>query len=196
MRASMPPAYRYLLSLIEETGGLNDERLAWFYQRYIKAEQVKYIPELASVTKQLHYLGKIEKRGRYWCRPWHEPDYTLLRCLDVMMALADDALPKFVYKRETQTLTFFLPTGDAGGENVFCLYVVAAGKESYVSMLASAQMMPPGHSVLFLLEDAAQIQKLFCNKLFFVVCKGGDGRFEFIAGESLEETEHQLDGKD
>lgn len=195
MRASTPPAYRYLLSLVEEIGGLNDERLAWFYQRYIKAEQVKYAPELASVTKQLHYLGKIEKRGRYWCRPWHEPDYTLLRCLDVMMALADDDLPKFVYKRETQALTFFLPTGDDGGENIFCLYVVAAGKESYVSTLASAQMVPPGHTVLFLLEDTAQIQKLFCNKLFFVICKGGDGQFEFIAGspENMEQSTNRKD---
>lgn len=195
MRASMPPAYRYLLSLIEEAGGLNDERLAWFYQRHIKAEQVKHAPELASVTKQLHYLGKIEKRGRYWCRPWHEPDYTLLRCLDVMMALADDALPKFVYRRETQALTFFLPTGDDGGENVFLLYVVAGGQEAYVSTLASAQMLPPGHTVLFLLEDAAQIQKLFCNKLFFAVCKGGDGQFEFIAGIP-ENTEQSTNRKD
>ena len=88
MRASMPLTHQYLLNIVEEAGGLNEERLAWFYQRYIKSEQVKYTPELASVIKQLHYLGKIEKRGRYWCRPWHEPDYTLLRCLDVMMALA------------------------------------------------------------------------------------------------------------
>ena len=112
MKASMPLTHQYLLNIVEEAGGLNEERLAWFYQRYIKSEQVKYTPELASVIKQLHYLGKIEKRGRYWCRPWHEPDYTLLRCLDVMMALADDVLPKFVYKRETKTLTFFLPTGE------------------------------------------------------------------------------------
>ena len=63
MRASMPLTHQYLLNIVEEAGGLNEERLAWFYQRYIKSEQVKYTPELASVIKQLHYLGKIEKRG-------------------------------------------------------------------------------------------------------------------------------------
>ena len=49
MKASMPPAYRYLLSIVEEAGGLDDERLVWFYQRYIKAKQVKYAPQLTSV---------------------------------------------------------------------------------------------------------------------------------------------------
>lgn len=174
MKASMPLTHQYLLNIVEEAGGLNEERLAWFYQRYIKSEQVKYTPELASVIKQLHYLGKIEKRGRYWCRPWHEPDYTLLRCLDVMMALADDVLPKFVYKRETKTLTFFLPTGDDGGENVFLLYVVTAGQESYVSTLASAQMMPPGHTVLYLLENSMQLSKLFCNNV--LTCSAGQAQ--------------------
>lgn len=77
----------------------------------------------------------------------------------------------------------------------FLLYVVAGGQEAYVSTLASTQMMPPGHTVLFLLEDDAQIQKLFCNKLFFAVCKGGDGPFEFIAGIP-ENTEQSTNRKD
>lgn len=196
MRASMPLAHQYLINIVEEAGGLNEERLVWFYRRYVKAAHIKYAPEISAVLKQLHYLGKLEKKGRYWCKPWREPDHILLRCLDVMMALADDMLPKFIYKRDTQTLTFFLPASDGGGENVFLLYVVSTGQESYVSTLASAQAMPPGHTVLYLLENAMQLSKLFCNKLFFAVCKGGDGRFEFIAGKSLEETEHKLDGKD
>ena len=41
-----------------------------------------------------------------------------------------------------------------------------------------------------------QLSKLFCNKLFFAVCKGGDDHFEFIAGECPEEAEHKLDGKE
>lgn len=196
MRASMPLAHQYLMNIVEEAGGLNEERLVWFYRRYVKAAHIKYAPEISAVLKQLHYFGKLEKKGRYWCKPWREPDHILLRCLDVMMALADDVLPKFVYKRETKTLTFFLPTGDDGGENVFLLYVVTAGQESYVSTLASAQMMPPGHTVLYLLENSMQLSKLFCNKLFFAVCKGGDDHFEFIAGECPEEAEHKLDGKE
>lgn len=65
-----------------------------------------------------------------------------------------------------------------------------------MSTLASAQMMPPGHTVLYLLENSMQLSKLFCNKLFFAVCKGGDDHFEFIAGECPEEAEHKLDGKE
>lgn len=107
MKASMPLTHQYLLNIVEEAGGLNEERLAWFYQRYIKSEQVKYTPELASVIKQLHYLGKIEKRGRYWCRPWHEPDYTLLRCLDVMMALADDVPSKICLQARDEDANLF-----------------------------------------------------------------------------------------
>ena len=47
-----------------------------------------------------------------------------------------------------------------------------------------------------LLENSMQLSKLFCNKLFFAVCKGGDDHFEFIAGECPEEAEHKLDGKE
>ena len=46
MKASMPLTHQYLLNIVEEAGGLNEERLAWFYQRYIKSEQVKYRPSL------------------------------------------------------------------------------------------------------------------------------------------------------
>ena len=63
MKASMPLTHQYLLNIVEEAGGLNEERLAWFYQRYIKSEQVKYTPELASVISSCTISAKLKSVG-------------------------------------------------------------------------------------------------------------------------------------